>query len=270
MKNKTRLYRNIKLFIAVYCLLGIALFYLQDTLLFRAKALPKDYRFSYAIPFREATLDMDASTHINIVQFTVADSLRKGIVLYFHGNRENVNHYAGNAIGFVKQGYEVWMPDYPTYGKSTGKLTEQGLYDMALQVYKMARTRYQPASIIIYGKSLGTGIAAQLASVRDCKRLILETPYYSFTSMARLVFWMYPVNQLLHFKLRTHEYLQKVTAPVSIFHGTADGVIPYFNAARLKNVLKPQDEFITINGGSHNNLAEFPLMQHKLDSLLSH
>lgn len=270
MKNKARLYRNIKLFIAVYCLLGIILFYLQDKLLFRPKALPQDYHFSYALPFREATLDIDASTHINIVQFTVPDSLKKGIVLYFHGNRENVNHYAGNAINFVKQGYEVWMPDYPTFGKSTGTLTEQGLYDMALQVYKMARARYQPSGIILYGRSMGTGIAAQLASVRDCKRLILETPYYSFTSITRLLFWMYPVDQLLHFRLRTHEYLVKVTAPVSIFHGTADGVIPYFNAARLKKVLKKEDEFITIEGGSHNDLNTFPLMQHKLDSLLTH
>lgn len=203
-----------------------------------------------------------------MVQFTVPDSVKKGIVLYFHGNKENINHYAGNAIGFVKQGYAVWMPDYPGFGKSTGEMTEQVLYEMALQVYKMARVQYRPADIILYGRSMGTGVAAQLASVRDCRRLILETPYYSFTSMARLLCWMYPVNQLLHFKLRTHEYLPKVTAPVSIFHGTADGVIPYCNAKRLKNVLKKDDEFITIEGGSHNDLNNFPLMQHKLDSLL--
>lgn len=268
MKNRSRLFRNTKLVLALYSLLGIALFYLQDKLLFHPQALAQDYPFRFALPFHETMLDMDAGTHINIVQFTVADSARKGIVLYFHGNRENVNHYAGHAIDFVKQGYEVWMPDYPTFGKSTGTLTEQGLYDMALQVYKMARVKYQPADILLYGKSMGTGIAAELASVRDCRRLILETPYYSVTSLTRLLFWMYPLNQLMHFKMRTQEYLPHVTAPVSIFHGTADGVIPYFNAQRLKQVLKKEDEFITIEGGSHNDLTHFPLMQHKLDSLL--
>ncbi len=270
MKNKASFYKKIKVILAVYALTGIALFYLQDKLLFHPKILPPDYSFHFALPHSEQNIDMDAATHINIVQFTVPDSIRKGLVVYFHGNRENVNHYAGYAINFVKQGYEVWMPDYPGFGKSTGKLTEQRLYDMALQVYKMARVKYQPAQIVLYGRSLGTGVAAQLASVRDCKRLILETPYYSFTSMTRLLFWMYPVNQLMHFKIQTHEYLPKVTAPVSIFHGTADGVIPYFNAKRLKNVLKKEDEFITIEGGSHNNLNDFPLMQHKLDSLLNH
>jgi len=79
---------------------------------------------------------------------------------------------------------------------------------------------------------------------------------------------MYPVTMLLHFKFPVHEYLTKVTAPISIFHGTDDGVIPYRNASRLKDVLKPGDEFITIEGGSHNDLNSFPLLQKKLDSLL--
>ena len=60
-----------------------------------------------------------------------------------------------------------------------------------------------------------------------------------------------------------------VKAPVTIFHGTDDGVIPYDNASKLKKDLKPGDEFISIEGGTHNNLASFPLFQSKLDSLLS-
>ena len=142
------------------------------------------------------------------------------------------------------------------------------MYEEALQVYQLARVKYKPEQIILYGRSMGTGIAAQLASVRDCRKLILETPYYSFTSITRILFWMYPVDALLHFKMRTHEYLPKVMAPVTIFHGTSDGVIPYFNASRLKGFLKPADEFITIEGGSHNNLNSYPEMQKKLDSLL--
>lgn len=236
--------------------------------MFHPKTVKQDSVYHFTQVHTELNLEWDAETRFNIVQFPAPDSVAKGLVIYFHGNKENVNHYARFANGFTRNGYEVWMPDYPGFGKSTGKLTEQILYDEALQVYKMARTRYRPDQIILYGKSMGTGIAAELASVRDCKRLILETPYYSFTSLTKIAFWMYPVDLLMHFKMRTHEYLAKVTAPVTIFHGTADGVIPYFNAARLKNHLKPGDEFITIKGGSHNNLMDFPLMQKKSDSLL--
>src|SRR5262249_4907292 len=118
------------------------------------------------------------------------------------------------------------------------------------------------------GKSLGTGIAAQLASIRDCKRLILESPYYSVANIAARYAWMYPVNWMVGFKIPTYQYLQKVTAPVSIFHGTSDNVIPFSNAEKLSPFLKQGDELIPIEGGDHNNLNSFPLMKEKLDSLL--
>ena len=269
MKNKKKVFRWIKVVIICYCLIGTALYYLQDRILFRPKQLSPDSTYHFTQPFTENNIALDAKTQVNIIQFTVADSLKKGIVLYFHGNRENISHYAQFAPVFTRNSYEVWMPDYPGYGKSTGEFSEQVLYDEALQVYKLARTKYKPGQIIIYGKSLGSGIAAQLASVRDCKNLILETPYYSFTSLVRLICWMYPVDLLLHYKIPTHKYLTKVTAPITIFHGTGDGVVPYFNSKRLKPFLKSTDEFITIDGGSHNNLYTYPLVQKKLDSLLS-
>lgn len=268
MKNRKKIFRWLKIIIVIYCLTGISLYYLQENLLFHPKAISQDSSFLFTRAFTEQTIEWDARTKFNMVRFTVPDTLKKGLVIYFHGNRENVNHYAVFAENFIRNGYEVWMPDYPGFGKSTGKLSEQILYDEALQVYKMARVQYQPEQITIYGKSLGTGIAAQLASIRDCRRLILETPYYSITSLTRLVCWMYPLEMLLKYKLPTHQYLSKVTAPVSIFHGTSDVVIPYFNAKGLRKNLKATDEFITIESGSHKNLNDFPLMQKKLDSLL--
>jgi pimeloyl-ACP methyl ester carboxylesterase len=268
VKNKQKVFRWIKIVIICYCLIGTALYYLQDKLLLRPTPLAADTVYQFTQPFTETNIELDADTKLNLVQFTVPDSLRKGVVIYFHGNRENISRYAKFTEVFTRNHYEVWMPDYPGFGKSTGAFTEKILYNEAMQVYKMARTKYQPSQIIIYGKSFGTGIAAQLASVRDCKKLILETPYYSLTSLVRLVAFIYPVNMLLHYKMRTHEYLTKVTAPLSIFHGTDDGVIPHFNAARLQKLLKPSDEFITVENGTHTNLYSFPLVQKKLDSLL--
>jgi pimeloyl-ACP methyl ester carboxylesterase len=73
---------------------------------------------------------------------------------------------------------------------------------------------------------------------------------------------------MMKYKIPTYEYLQLVSAPISVLHGTDDGVIPYSNSVRLREVLKPTDEFITIDGGSHNDLDDFPLFHQKLDSLL--
>lgn len=263
-----KIFRWVKISIVIYCMIGIGLYYLQEKILFHPTTINSDSAYHFSEPFTEENIFWDAQTKFNLVRFSVPDSLKKGLVIYFHGNRDNITRYALFAKNFTKNGYEVWMPDYPGFGKSTGELTEQILYDEALQVYKMARIQYQPEQIILYGKSIGTGIAAELASVRDCKRLILETPYYSITSLTRTLAWMYPLELLLHFSFPTHTYLSKVTAPISIFQGTADFVVPYFNAKRLQKKLKPRDEFITLIGGSHHNLNTFPLMQKKLDSLL--
>jgi len=270
-KRKNKLLKWIKIIITIYVLIGAALYFFQDKLLFHPKTLPVNYAFHFNTPFSEINVPYDSSTSFNIIRFKLLnDSLKKGAVIYCHGNMENINHYAMSVKNFIRHGYEVWMMDYPIFGKSTGELNENMLYTEALEVYKMVRAAgYQPGNIVIYGKSLGTGIAAQLASVRDCKRLILESPYYSIKNLAALYCWMYPVDLMLHYKIPTYQYLQKVYAPVTIFHGTDDETIPFSNAEKLKKeVFKPGDELIPIVDGHHNDLNNFPLMKQKLDSLL--
>ena len=257
-----------KVVIIIYCSAGIVLYYLQEKLIFHPVPLPHDYIFNFDFPFREINIPLNATDTLNIVQFLPASGIDKGAVLYFHGNRGNINRYAKYAKNFTKNGYEVWMADYPGYGKTTGKLSEENLYKQAMEVYKLANSKFNKDSIIIFGKSLGSGIAAWLASKKSCKRLILETPYYSMTDLLSHYAPIYPTFAMAHFKLPTFEYLQEVKAPVTIFHGNDDGVIPYSNGYKLTKKFKPGDEFITIDKGGHNNLNDFSLFHQKLDSLL--
>ena len=143
------------------------------------------------------------------------------------------------------------------------------MYEQGLQIQKMAASKYGKDSIIIYGKSFGTGIAAYVASESNNKRLILETPYYSIPSLFSCYAPIYPTNKMSTYKIPVNKFLGDVHYPITIFHGTDDGVIPYRNAARLKTVLKPTDEFITIEKGTHHNLNNFDLFKQKLDSLLN-
>jgi len=268
--RKKIIFRWIKVLVLLYCTVGIVAYYGQEWFVFRPVTIPAGTKYELGRPYTEINLPYDKETNLNILQFRPADSLPKGVVLYFHGNRTNISRYAPFAGNFTSNGYEVWMLDYPGYGKSTGKRTEQKFYDYALTFYKLARSRYKPSEIILYGKSLGTGVAAQLAAVRDCRRLILETPYYSLSSLYRRYLPIYPIGTMMHWRLPTYEYLPAVTAPVTIFHGNSDWVIPYGNASRLKSLLKQGDEFITLDGGGHNNLNDFPLFHSKLDSVLRH
>jgi len=269
MNNSYRkLWKWGKIILVIYILGGITLYFLQDYILFRPVSLKRDHNYDFPEKHKDINIPINENSNLNIVQFFSADSITKGVVLYFHGNKKNISSYAKFSPYFTKYGYEVWMIDYPGFGKSTGKFTEQNLYDWAGHMYKFARSKFNADSIIIYGKSMGTGIAAHLASVQRCKRLILETPYYDFPSVIKHYFPVYPVDWMIHYKIPTHRYLKNVSAPVTIFQGTDDGVIRYRNAERLKKFLKPGDEFVTIKDGEHNDLFKFKETIEKLDSLL--
>ena len=258
----------IKIIVLLYSVIGIALFYLQDYFLFHPRALARNYQYHFDTPFSEVDIPFNTTDTLNMVKFFPGGTVRRGVVIYFHGNKGNINRYAKFASNFTSHGYEVWMEDYPGFGKTVGERNEKILYQQAEQVYKMAVTKYKNDSIVIYGKSFGTGIAAYLASVYDCRQLILETPYYSIPALFGCYAFIYPTTRMANYKMPTNEYLQDVKAPITIFHGTGDGVIPYRCAAKLKAVLKPSDQFITIEKGTHHNLNDFPLFHQKLDSLL--
>jgi uncharacterized protein len=257
-----------KILLIIYVLGGIALYFLQDYILFRPVSLKRDHSYDFTEKHKDINIPITENSNLNIVQFFSTDSVTKGVVLYFHGNKKNISWYANYPPYFTRDGYEVWIIDYPGFGKSTGKFTEQILYDWADLMYKFARSKFNADSIIIYGKSMGTGIAAHLASVQPCKRLILETPYYDFPSVLKQYFPFYPVDWMIHYKMPTYRYLQNVAEPITIFHGTDDDVIRYKNAEKLKKFLKPGDEFITIKDGEHNDLFKFKETVEKLDSLL--
>lgn len=263
-----------KVLVLLYAVIGIAAYYLQERLIFQPTPVAPQAVYDFrGQPYTELNLPYDKETNLNIVEFQAVDrpkdSVAKGVVLYFHGNGHNVETYGRHATDFTTQGYEVWMIDYPGYGKSTGVLSEQKLYDYALVFYKLARSRWKPSQIILYGRSLGTGIAAELAAVRDCRRLILESPYYSMTSLGGYYLPLYPWSRLLHYHFPTYSYLPDVTAPITIFHGTKDRLVPYKNALRLRPLLKSGDEFVTIDEGGHDDLHTSSIFKEKLDSVLA-
>ncbi len=259
---------GLKIAVVVYIVCGTTLYFFQEKILFHPLALAATHPFNFPGPFKEINLPVNAKKNLSIVQFTVPDSVCKGVVLYFHGNRKNIERYAPFATNFTRNHYEVWMIDYPGFGKSTGKRTESIMYDDAATLYKMARARFSKDSIIIYGKSIGTGVAAQLASIRDCKRVILETPYYSIDALMKHYAFMYPVSWLAKYHFPTYSYFKKIEAPITLFHGTKDEVIPYKQARKLAKE-NTGVELVTIEKGRHNNLNESPVFHQHLDALLN-
>jgi pimeloyl-ACP methyl ester carboxylesterase len=262
--------RVLKYIVLLYIVLCGVFYSYQHLLYFQPKKLDINHALSFPmrIRFKEAKIPFDANTVIDVVKFEPDIDTPKGVVLFFHGNRYNVEHYSTYAPYFTKLGYECWMPDYPGYGRSTGEINVKILKEIALQLHKMARAKYASDSIFIYGKSLGSGIAAYLASKRDCKLLMLETPYYSMSALTAEYLFMLPVKWLLREDIATHEYLPQVTAPVIVWHGTQDELIPITQASKLIPLMKPADKFYVIPGANHNSIPASPLFNNSIDSAL--
>src|SRR5436190_19178984 len=133
--RKKILFRWIKIIVLLYSVIGIALFYLQEYFLFHPTVMARNHPYTFNIPFAEMVLPFNNTDTVNLVKFFPTSSSRRGVVIYFHGNRENIIRYAKFSGNFTKHGYEVWMEDYPGFGKSVGQRTEKILYQQAIQLY---------------------------------------------------------------------------------------------------------------------------------------
>ncbi len=151
--KKQKIFRCVKLIALIYFIIGFALYFFQDKFFLHPQPLPYGYQYKFDYLFKEINIEINKDENLNLIQFFPSDSFRKGVVLYFHGNMTNINHYANFSTNFTRKGYEVWMIDYPGFGKTTGVLTEKKLYMEAMVFYNLANTHFGKDSIIIYGKS---------------------------------------------------------------------------------------------------------------------
>lgn len=248
-------------------MIGTSLYYLQEKMLFWPTVLAQDYKYEFSYSFDELFLKTEEKAIINALHFKAAKP--KGVMLYFHGNAGDLSRWGAIAEYFVGKDYDVLIMDYRTYGKSTGKLSEDALYHDAHYIYNYLKERYNESEITIYGRSLGTGIAAQLASKHNPKQLILETPYYSMVDVAKKRFPIIPVKQLMRYQLPSHQFIQEVDCPITMFHGTKDRVIPLESAEQLyHSASNKKIAFNVIEGGGHNNLSDFEAYHNLIKKVL--
>jgi len=256
-----------RVLLVLYLLLWVVVYTGQTSIVFQPEYLPNDFEYEFDADFKEGYIETSDKVPLNYLHFKTNQE-RKGLILYFHGNSLNL-HFWGNAHSdFTKRGYDVFMIDYRGYGKSEGELSELKMYEDARMVYEHLMQKYSPEETIIYGRSLGTAVASNLATKVPAKHLVLETPYKSMQSLFLdqvMILWL-PFD--LKYQFANNKNIPKVPYPTTIIHGTEDLVVPYRNAIRLQDVLKADDEFITIEDGEHKNLSEFPLFQQTLDRIL--
>lgn len=179
-------------------------------------------------------------------------------LLYFHGNGGSLYNRAERIRRYMEAGRGVFMMTYRGYGGSTGKPSERANVADGKRAYDTLIARgVRAADIIIYGESLGTGVAVQVAVEKPAAGLILDAPYTSILDVARLHYPYLPAGIFLRDRYETANYIARLDMPMLIVHGEADEVIPVGMGRALYAMARAPKELVTVPGAGHSDHGLF-------------
>jgi len=243
------------------------LYLLQEKFIFFPEKLEREYQFGFSQAFEELYIKTEDNVLLNAILFKADTS--KGLIFYLHGNAGSLRSWGEISKTYTDLNYDLFMLDYRGYGKSEGTISSQDrLYSDLQSVYDYITTRYAENKIIILGYSVGTGLAAKLASSNHPRLLILQAPFFSLTDMMKHYYPIIPTS-LLKYKFETSNYIKECKMPIVIFHGDKDEIIYYGSSLKLKEKIKETDTLITLKGQRHNGMSTNVIYLKELERILA-
>lgn len=252
--------RTLFVFIAVafilYAGFSLMLYLLQDRLVFLPNMPGRELDATpqaIGLDFEDAWIDTEDGERLH-GWFVPADDAR-GTLLFFHGNAGNISHRMESVLIFNRLGLDVLIVDYRGYGQSSGKPGEQGTYRDARAAwdYLVDQRRVPPGRIVIFGRSLGGGVGAWLASRPDVKPagVIIESCFSSGQDMGRQLYPVLPVRLITRIGYPVREYVTRIRAPLLVAHSRDDEIIPFNMGQAIFDAAPEPKSFLEMNG-DHN------------------
>lgn len=253
--------------VAFYLAVIILLYLFQTWLIFYPGKLSKEHKFKLGPNDEEIFFATADDEQINALFFK---GTRPEVILYFHGNAGDLSGWQFVAEDFTSQGYSVFIIDYRGYGKSSGTISEEGLYKdaEAAYYYLINKKAFTPQSIIIYGRSIGSGVAVGLASRHRSRGLVLEASYASLGHLANEKFPMFFPGLYLTHKFNSLEKMEQIKCPVIFIHGQNDSLIPVSHAEKLFQKVQGKKRMVIIPRGQHNDLTSYAAYHETLKDVL--
>lgn len=176
-------------------------------------------------------------------------------IVHFHGNAETADANAALARELEKKGFNVVLVEYRGYGRSKGTSpTEEGLYlDAAAVLDSLSAKGIGPGKIVLWGQSLGTGVAVEMAKRGKGSRLVLVAPFTSTVDLAKRVVPFLPSSMVMVDRFESIAKAPEIDAPAFVVHGDIDDVIPFEQGERLSKAF-PHGTFLKVQEGRHDNL----------------
>jgi fermentation-respiration switch protein FrsA (DUF1100 family) len=180
------------------------------------------------------------------------------VMAYFHGNGGNIGHRAERLRFFARQGFGVLMPEYRGYGGNPGSPTEAGLVaDGFAAMDFLDRKGIRGDRIVLWGESLGSGVAVQVAAKRQVAALVLEAPFTSVAAVAQAHYPFVPAAWLVRDRFDSLAMIADAAAPVLVLHGGRDRIVPARYGSALFAAAREPKEFWFAAEAGHEDLAFF-------------
>jgi uncharacterized protein len=192
-------------------------------------------------------------------------------IVYYHGNAAHLGDRAGILSALADKGFGVLAVSYRGYGKSEGSPSEQGLYqDARAAIQFLMDQKILAERLMLYGESLGTGVATQMATEYPVGGLILQAPYTSVAGRAAEIYYYVPVRYLIRDRYDSIDKIAKVKAPLLLFHGELDTIIPVIHGRRLFDRATCLKKAFFLSHTAHNDFDSSAISSHVLDFAREH
>ncbi|MFO0388484.1 MAG: alpha/beta hydrolase [Alphaproteobacteria bacterium] len=193
-------------------------------------------------------------------------------IMYFHGNAANLANRAGTFKSFTNKGFGILALSYRGYGKSTGTPTERGLYRdaRAAITYLQFEFNVPMNHIILYGESLGSGVAVHMAKEYRPAGVVLEAPYTSVANRAAEIYFYIPVHLLIKDKFDSLSKIVGIKSPVLVIHGEKDSTIPASHGRAILAAAPEPKKGIFFADKGHNDFDRDVISAHVLDFAKEH
>jgi fermentation-respiration switch protein FrsA (DUF1100 family) len=195
-----------------------------------------------------------------LVAWYVPPQPGKPLILYFQGNAGGLNLRADRFRKLTDGGTGLLALNYRGYGGSGGSPTETGLIADAKAAYDFAAKTVPPSRIVVFGESLGTGVAVALASEREIGGLILDAPFTSTADVGAAVYWFAPVRLFMRDQFHSDRRIGKVRAPLLVLHGERDLIVPISFGEKLFALANEPKRMVRFPAGGHVNLDDYGAM----------
>ncbi len=257
---------------AFYAVIAVAAFVLQRRLMYfpdAERASPASFNLQGV---KERIID--APDGARLISWSAPAAHGKPTILYFHGNAGNLASRSERVRRYLSRGYGVLFLSYRGYGGSTGSPSESAnVADAKLAYEALIADGVAPDDIIVYGESLGSGVAVQLAAANEIGGLVLDAPYTTIVDVAAGAYPYLPVRPFMLDRYETVRFLPRVKAPLLILHGEADRVIPVEMGKAVYAAANAPKDIVTFPHAGHSDhhiYGSYDELFRWIDALMQH